>query len=68
VCRGILLDRRYRAGFKTLDFFGATENARRTIDRWEAKRTADRIKKLISRGKLNEDWRPDQTYRGLNGG
>jgi len=52
-----LLHRTYGAGFKTLDFFGATEDARRTINRWVAKRTADRIKELIPRDELNGDTR-----------
>jgi len=42
----------YGAGLREVDFVGATEAARRTINTWVEDRTKDRIKELIAKGIL----------------
>lgn len=48
-----LLASRYGAGLRLVDYVGATEEARRQINRWVAQRTRDRIPELIARGVLD---------------
>jgi serine protease inhibitor len=43
----------YGAGFKQVDFKGATEAARQTINQWVEQKTADKIGDLIQPGVLN---------------
>ncbi|MBN2272277.1 MAG: serpin family protein [Sedimentisphaerales bacterium] len=43
----------YGAGLKEVDFAGATEQARRTINKWVEKETKDKIKELIRAGDLD---------------
>lgn len=43
----------YRAGLETVDFRGATDAARQTINAWVAQRTEDKIKELIQPGILS---------------
>jgi serpin B len=45
----------YGAGLETLDFAGASEAARQTINRWVEEQTEDRIKDLIPAGVLTPD-------------
>jgi serpin B len=40
----------YRAGLQAVDFVGATEKARQTINRWVEQRTEDKIKELLKPG------------------
>jgi serpin B len=40
----------YAGGFETVDFARATEEARRTINAWIAKKTNDKIEELLKRG------------------
>ena len=47
----------YGAGLEELDFAGATEQARETINAWVAKETQDRIKDLLAPKSLNADTR-----------
>jgi serpin B len=47
-----LLDKEYAADVATVDFAGATEPARRTINEWVAGRTRDRILELLASGVL----------------
>ncbi len=42
----------YRAGLQTVDYAGATEEARQTINRWVEQRTEDKIKELLKPGIL----------------
>ena len=48
-----LLEARYGAGLEPLDFAGATEAARQTINAWIEKQTRDKIKDLIKPGILD---------------
>lgn len=43
----------YGAGLRTVDFVGATEEARATINDWVARETEDRIRDLIPHGALD---------------
>jgi serpin B len=47
----------YGAGFKEVDFVGATEEARKTINAWVEKETKDKIKELLKPGILTIDTR-----------
>ncbi len=49
-----LLERTYGAGLKEVDFAGATEQARLTINKWVEDKTKERIRDLIRPGVLNE--------------
>jgi serpin B len=49
-----VLSQSYGAGVNLLDFVGATESARLTINRWVEQKTEDRIKDLIPPGILNQ--------------
>jgi len=40
----------YGAGLREVDFAGATEDARKTINDWVEKQTADKIKELLKQG------------------
>jgi serine protease inhibitor len=44
----------YGAGLSELDFIGATETARQTINSWVEKETEDKIKELIKPGVLDQ--------------
>jgi serpin B len=44
----------YGAGVNLLDFVGATESARQTINRWVEQQTEDRIKELLPMGALDQ--------------
>ncbi|MGQ9651696.1 MAG: serpin family protein, partial [Phycisphaerae bacterium] len=48
-----LTERLYGAGFSELDFASDTDGARKTINDWVEKQTADKIKELIKQGLLN---------------
>jgi serpin B len=47
----------YGAGLNDVDFAGATEQARKTINAWVEKETQDKIKELIKEGVLDTDTR-----------
>jgi serpin B len=47
----------YAAGLEELDFEGATDQARQTINRWVEQQTRDKIKDLIPDGALANDTR-----------
>src|SRR5262249_43160892 len=47
----------YGAGLNEVDFVGATEQARKTINTWVEKETKDKIKDLIKEGILDTDTR-----------
>ncbi len=47
----------YGAGLGLLDFFGAPEPSRRTINDWVAYQTEDRIKDLLPQGSITPDTR-----------
>jgi serine protease inhibitor len=47
----------YGAGLRDLDFQGANEEARRTINAWVEKETREKIKDLIKQGMLPQDAR-----------
>ncbi len=47
----------YEAELRPLDFVGATEQSRQTINRWVEEQTEDRIKDLIQPGVLNSNTR-----------
>jgi len=44
----------YQAGIENLDFVGATEEARKTINAWVEKQTNDKIKELFKPGVLDD--------------
>ena len=44
----------YAGGFNTIDFAGATEASRLTINRWVEQKTADKIKDLLAQGSLSK--------------
>ncbi len=44
----------FGAGLENVDFVGATEEARKTINAWVEKQTKEKIKELIQPGVLNE--------------
>jgi len=48
-----LLQRRYGAGLEQVDFAGATEEARQTINAWIEKQTRDKIQELLKPGVLD---------------
>jgi len=48
-----LTERSYGAGLSEVDYVGDTEGARKTINDWVEKQTADKIKELIKQGVLN---------------
>src|SRR5262249_37910089 len=52
-----LADDRYGAGLEEVDFAGATEAARKTINGWVEKETNDKIKELLQPGILTGDTR-----------
>jgi serpin B len=52
-----LLQRSYGAALEEVDFQGATEEARRTINAWVAKQTRDKIQDLIAQGVLDASTR-----------
>src|SRR4051812_1981291 len=52
-----LTRRHYGAGLHEVDFAGATEQARRTINAWVEKETRDRIKELLKPGVITGDAR-----------
>lgn len=47
-----LVQKYYNGGFNTVDFAGATEESRGTINRWVEQNTNDKIKNLIPKGSL----------------
>ncbi len=47
-----LVQKYYNGGFNTVDFAGATEASRGTINRWVEQNTNDKIKNLIPQGSL----------------
>src|SRR6185295_5329800 len=47
----------YGAGLEELDFAGATDQSRKTINDWVAKETQDRIKDLLPEGSIANDTR-----------
>jgi len=47
----------YGAGLREVDFAGATEEARKTVNGWVEKETKDKIKDLLPRGILTADTR-----------
>jgi serpin B len=47
----------YGAGLNEVDFVGATEDARKTINAWVEKETRDKIKDLLPQGVLTTDTR-----------
>ena len=49
-----LVKKYYDGGFNTVDFAGATEASRLTINRWVEQKTADKIKDLLAQGSLTE--------------
>src|SRR5262249_56869963 len=50
-------DKFYGAGLRDVDFAGATEKARTTINEWVEKQTNDKIKELLKPGILTRDTR-----------
>jgi serpin B len=48
-----LAQKNYGAGLHEVDFAGATEQARKTINAWVEKQTEDKIKELIKEGMLD---------------
>jgi serine protease inhibitor len=52
-----LLKTDYDAGLQQVDFKGATETARTTINRWVEEKTQDKIKDLLQPGALRADTR-----------
>jgi serine protease inhibitor len=52
-----LLKTDYGAGLEQVDFKGATESARSTINQWVEKKTQDKIKDLLQPGALRADTR-----------
>lgn len=48
-----LTERNYGAGLSQVDFVGDTEGARKTINDWVEKQTAEKIKELIGQGVLS---------------
>ena len=48
---------RYHAPLERVDFAGATEQARLTINEWAAKETHDRIRNLLKAGDVDDDTR-----------
>ena len=48
-----LVERHYRGRLNEVDFVGATETARQTINAWVEKETNDKIKNLIAKGVLD---------------
>jgi len=52
-----LTQRHYGGGLSTVDFVGATEPARQTINTWVASHTRDKITELLKAGDVNADTR-----------
>lgn len=52
-----LVKKHYDGGMTLVDFMGATEEARKTINSWVEKKTNDKIKELLKPGILTEDTR-----------
>lgn len=50
-----LTERTYRAGLSQVDFVGDTEGARKTINDWVEKQTAEKIKELIKKDVIGRD-------------
>ncbi len=50
-----LIQSSYGGGFREMDFAGATEDARQTINAWVEKETRDKIKDLLIKGDLTEN-------------
>jgi len=48
-----LVEKHYRGRLNEVDFVGATETARQTINAWVEKKTNDKIKNLIAKGVLD---------------
>lgn len=48
-----VLSQNYGAGLRLLDFIGASENSRLTINKWVADQTENRIKDLIAQGAID---------------
>ncbi|HUX17151.1 MAG TPA: serpin family protein [Phycisphaerae bacterium] len=48
-----LVEKNYGAGIKQVDFAGATEEARKTINAWVEKQTQDKIQELLPPGVLD---------------
>jgi serpin B len=49
-----LVKKYYDGGFNTVDFAGATEASRETINNWVEQKTANKIKDLLAKGSLTE--------------
>ena len=49
-----LVQKYYAGGFNTVDFAGATEASRQTINSWVEQKTANKIKDLLAQGSLTE--------------
>ena len=49
-----LVKKNYDGGFNTVDFAGATEASRVTINSWVEQKTANKIKDLLAQGSLSE--------------
>ena len=49
-----LVKKHYDGGFNTVDFAGATEASRLTINSWVEQKTANKIKDLLAQGSLTE--------------
>jgi len=47
----------YGAGLNTMDFIGASEDSRQTINQWVEQQTNERIKDLLPEGSVNSDTR-----------
>jgi serpin B len=52
-----VVEKDYHAALKAVNFSGATEEARQTINAWVEKQTKDKIKELIETGVVNPDTR-----------
>jgi len=48
-----LIEKSYGGNLNEVDFAGATENARKTINTWVEEKTKDKIKELIKKGSLD---------------
>ena len=55
----------YGAGFNQVDFKGATEAARLTINQWVEQKTENKIKDLLQQGALNPDHQAGADERHL---
>jgi serpin B len=50
-----LIHHNYNGGFREVDFFGHTEEARKTINSWVEKQTNNNIKELLRQGVVTQD-------------